>query len=231
MQRIPVNPKHAVAYIRVSTEEQALGAEAQVAACKAWARQHRTTIVATCIDQGASGADSIKDRAALIEALAQVKIQQAGILLVAKRDRLARDVYIAGSIERAVAATGARVLTADGTANGDTPADQFMRAILDAVAAFERDMIRARTKAALAAKKAKGELIGRVPYGWRVGEDGKTLMQEPREQVIVALVLKVRQAGLSTYKIVEYLREVGAVSRVGKPLRRTQVQRILARAA
>jgi DNA invertase Pin-like site-specific DNA recombinase len=50
-----------------------------------------------------------------------------------------------------------------------------MRDVGLAAARFERAMIAARTKAALAVKKARGESTGTPPYGWRVGEDGKML--------------------------------------------------------
>jgi hypothetical protein len=49
--------------------------------------------------------------------------------LVAKRDRIARDVLLAGDIERAVEKAGARVVSASGEGNGDSPADVFMRGL------------------------------------------------------------------------------------------------------
>jgi hypothetical protein len=54
-----------------------------------------------------------------VKALGELRALGAGVLVVAKRDRLARDVYVAATIERAVASGGARVVSADGTANGD----------------------------------------------------------------------------------------------------------------
>ena len=77
-------------------------------------------------------------------------------------------MYIAATIERAVAHGGGRVVCADGVGNGETSADAFMRTIIDAAAAYERALIRARTRAALGVKKSRGESTGtavRVP-GW-----------------------------------------------------------------
>ncbi|NVL83979.1 recombinase family protein, partial [Escherichia coli] len=73
----------------------------------------------------------LDDRPGLVAALADLRLLGAGVLAVAKRDRLARDVYVASTIERAVERCGARIVAADGTANGETPADAFMRSILD----------------------------------------------------------------------------------------------------
>lgn len=73
------------------------------------------------------------------------------------RDRLARDVLTAAFVDRLCERAGARVDQADGTGNGTGPEAQFLRSVSDAFAAYERALIRARMKAALAVKKAKGE--------------------------------------------------------------------------
>jgi site-specific DNA recombinase len=175
MNKRPGNARLAVAYIRVSTDEQRLGPEAQRAAIEAWAAREGIQVAAWRIDQGVSGGSDLGDRPGLVAALGELRALGAGLLVVAKRDRLARDVYVASTIERAVAQGGARVTSADGTANGDTPADAFMRTVIDGAAAYERALIRARTKAALAAKRARGERSGEVPYGMRLSADGAKL--------------------------------------------------------
>jgi DNA invertase Pin-like site-specific DNA recombinase len=231
MSKRPSNPRLAVAYIRVSTDEQRLGPEAQRSAVEAWAAREGVQVAAWHVDQGVSGGSDLGDRPALVAALGELRALGAGVLVVAKRDRLARDVYVAATIERAVAQGGARVVSADGTANGDTPADAFMRTILDAAAAYERALIRARTKAALGAKAAKGERTGEIPYGYRVGEDGALLEADEAEQAVLAVVGELRAAGLSHRAIVGELGARGLVSRAGRPFAKTQVTRMLARAA
>jgi DNA invertase Pin-like site-specific DNA recombinase len=148
--------KIGVGYLRVSTLAQELGPEAQRATIEAWAAREGVSVVAWHIDAGVSGASPIEDRPALCAALAALRAHGAGLLLVAKRDRIARDVVIAATVERAATLAGARLVSADGTANGDTPADAFMRTVIDGAAAYERGLIRARTKAARAGKAAKG---------------------------------------------------------------------------
>jgi DNA invertase Pin-like site-specific DNA recombinase len=227
----PGSPTVAVAYVRVSTDEQHLGPEAQRAAIEAWAARQGLSVAAWHVDRGVSGGADIGERPALVAALGELRAAGAGVLLVAKRDRLARDVYVAGAIERAVEQSGARVACADGTANGDTPADAFMRSILDAAAAYERALIRARTKAALATKRAKGERAGAVPYGYRLAADGVRLEDDPAEQAVLAAVRDLRDAGLSHREIVRELAALGLASRSGRPLAQTQVARMLARRA
>jgi DNA invertase Pin-like site-specific DNA recombinase len=208
------DPRTAVAYLRVSTEEQHLGPEAQRASITAWAAREGVTVVAWHTDAGVSGAADVADRPALAAALGALRALGAGRLVVAKRDRLARDVYLAAAIDRAVEGLGARVVSADGTANGDTPADAFMRTILDAAAQYERALIRGRTKAALAVKRERGEVSNHAPYGWRDDGAGR-LVPNAAEQGVIAHAAELRAKGLTIRAIVAGLAMEGVVTRSG----------------
>ncbi len=229
-KRIATDPRTAVAYLRASTDDQHLSPDAQRAAIESWAAREGVSVVSWHVDAGVSGAADLADRPALAAALGALRALGAGLLVVAKRDRLARDVYLAAAIDRAVASSGSRVVSADGTANGDTPADAFMRTILDAAAQYERALIRSRTKAALAAKRAKGERTGTVPYCFTADVEGR-LVACPAEQAVIAQVRALRDAGLSQRGIVAELARVGVVGRTGRALALVQVQNILAREA
>ena len=229
-KRNTTDPRVAVAYLRASTDDQHLSPDAQRAAIVAWAAREGVTVVSWHVDQGVSGAADLADRPALAAALGALRAHAAGLLVVAKRDRLARDVYLAAAIDRAVASSGSRVVSADGTANGDTPADAFMRSILDAAAQYERALIRSRTKAALAAKRAKGERTGTVPYGYSADDAGR-LVECPAERAVIAQVRALRDAGLSFRGIVAELARAGVVGRTGRALDVRQVHNIIAHEA
>jgi DNA invertase Pin-like site-specific DNA recombinase len=219
----------AIAYLRVSTDDQHLGPEAQRAAIVAWAAREGVNVAAWHTDQGVSGATELDGRPGLAAALADLRVRGAGVLAVAKRDRLARDVYVAATIDRAVGALGARVVCADGAGNGTSPADAFMRTILDSAAAYERAMIAARTKAALAVKRARGEASNHAPYGFRAVEG--RLVADEGEQAVIARVREARARGLTVRAIAEELAAAGIVSRKGRPLHFTAVGDILNAAA
>lgn len=225
MKRTTTDPTIAIGYVRVSTDAQTLGPEAQRAAIESWARAAGVVVVAWHADHGVSGAKEAADRPGLAAALADVKARRAGALVVAKRDRLARDVVVAATVDRAVGAMGARVVAADGTGNGDAPADAFLRVVVDGAAEYERALIRARTRAALAAKRARGERAGEVPYGFTADADGR-LSPNAVELAVVAAVRDLRAAGLSLRAIVDALAARGVVSRAGRPLALTQVARL-----
>lgn len=224
-----LDPLVAVAYLRVSTEEQHLGPEAQRAAIEAWASRAGARVVAWREDRGLSGSLGLEDRPALSAALADLRPLGAGTLVVAKRDRIARDALIAGTVDRLAERIGARVISADGVGNGGTASDQFMRTILDAAAAFELAQIRARTKAALAAKRARGERIGKIPRGMRLAADGIHLEPDERERAAVERARALREEGLSFAGIAARLAQEGHVTRTGKPFLRHAVHAMLRR--
>lgn len=211
------DPCKAVAYLRVSTVDQHLGPEAQRASIEAWAAKAGVEVVAWQTDQGVSGGSDLEARPGLVAALAELRVLGAGVLVVAKRDRLARDVYVAVTIERAVDHGGARVVCADGVGNGETPADAFMRTILDAAAAYERALIRCRTVAALSVLRARGERVGAVLYGFQLSANGRTLEPNPGEQQSLAELRTMRDAGLPYRQIRHEATRRGIVSRKGRP--------------
>ena len=226
----PGNPLVAVAYLRCSTSEQTLGPEAQRAQIEAFAARAGVAVVAWHCDAGVSGGAALADRPALVAALAELRAVDAGLFLVAKRDRLARDVVVAACIERDVAAAGGRVVSADGAGNGDTPSDALLRGMLDLFASFERQLTRGRTAAALQAKKARGERVGTVPYGYSADAAGR-LTPNAAEQGVIAVIRELRAAGMSLRNIEAELARRGVLSRSGRhPIALPQIAK-LAKAA
>jgi len=210
------NPLVAVGYIRVSTDEQHLGPAAQRSQIEAWAQREGITVAAWHTDAGVSGAAEIDARPGLVGALADVARLRAGVLAVAKRDRLARDVVIAAAVERTVGRSGARVQTADGIANGSTADDAFRRHLEDGLAALERARVGTRTKAALAVLRARGEVSNHAPFGYRA--EGGRLVADEAEQEVLAAVREAKRAGVSTRDIADALRDAGIVSRTATVL-------------
>lgn len=135
-----------VAYYRVSTDKQGrsgLGLEAQRAAVEAHVAAGRGAVAAEFIEIE-SGRK--KDRPQLIAALAAARAHRA-TLVIAKLDRLARNVhFVSGLMESGVEFVAADMPTVN----------RLTVHILAAVAEEEARMISARTKAALAAAKARG---------------------------------------------------------------------------
>lgn len=221
------SPRTAVAYLRVSTDEQHLGPEAQRAAITAWATREGVSVVAWCCDAGVSGAAAIADRPELLAALAALREHGAGVLAVAKRDRLARDVMAAAMIDRMVVDAGARVVSAAGEGtDSDDPSAVLMRRMVDAFAEYERALIAARTRAALAVKRSRGEAVSHAPFGFRAVAG--VLVADEAEQAVIAQVRAARARGLTVRAIAAELEAAGIVSRKGRPLAVSAVGELVA---
>lgn len=204
----------AVAYARVSTAEQANGCDAQLAEIRRWADANGVELAAVYIDRGVSGATPAAERPALPLALADATARRCP-LVVAKRDRLARDPLVSMTVERALDAAGARVVALDCAAGGDDPAGVFMRRILDAAAELERGMIRARVAAGMAAAKRKGRHMGRAPFGWRIDARTGALTPDDAEQAVIQRIDAARAAGLSWRAVAAVLNAAGLRTRAG----------------
>jgi DNA invertase Pin-like site-specific DNA recombinase len=190
----------ATVYLRVSTDEQAdsgLGIEAQRAACIAAAARLGLEITGEHIDAGISGAKGIADRPGLLSAISAVK--RGGVLLVGKRDRVARDMAITIAVESELTRKGARLVSAAGEGSGDDGiSGLILRTFTDLQAQTEGMMIRARTRAAMQAKKARGERVSRfLPFGFDLAPDGVHLVANIREQKIIEIVRTLRADGMT----------------------------------
>ena len=228
-KRPSTDPKLAVAYIRVSTDKQAEGPEAQRQAIESWARSNGVTVVSWHQDIGVSGAASLSDRPGFLDALAALEESSAGLLVVAKRDRLSRAEPVElAMVERQIERLGAVSVSADGAGNGNDASSLLMRRMVAAFAEYELLIIRARTKAALQAKKARGERTGSIPFGKALAADRKTLVDNHFELAVIAKARALAAVGTSLRAIAKTLNAEGHRSRSGTPFNATQVKRMLA---
>lgn len=205
-------------YVRVSTGAQAesgLGLEAQREAIRAAAAK-LGELSAVHEDAGLSGGLPLAERPGLLDAVSA--LEEGDVLLVARRDRLGRDVVNVALVEREVARRGARIVSAAGEGSElEGPTGNLVRTILDAVNAYEKAAIALRTRAALRAKRARGERSGNVPWGFRALEDGK-LVAEPGEASATVVVRELRAAGKTFREIAGELPARGILGRTGRPL-------------
>jgi site-specific DNA recombinase len=232
----------AVASTRVSTDEQAesgLGLAAQEVACRLCAGRLGIELVSVHADEGVCSVDPIDKRPGLLEAIAS--LGKGDVLIVAKRDRLGRDPIVVAMIEAAIRRRGARVVSAAGEGTeGDGPTDILMRRIVDAFGEYERLIIKARTKSALAVKKGRGEKTGgAIPYGFELGPDKpgaggkivKTLVPCQAEQDALALMKTLRTGGMTLDAIGTELTARGITRREGGRWDPQYIHRLLRRAA
>ncbi|MBR0747361.1 recombinase family protein [Bradyrhizobium japonicum] len=208
--------KTAVAYIRVSTQKQGrsgLGLEAQQAAIAAFAAAEGYEVVETFVEiETGKGSDALEARPQLAAAIAQATKLQ-GTVVVAKLDRLTRDVHFgSGLMSRRVAFRVAAM----------PHADNFQLHIMLAVAEKERQDISDRTKAALAACKARGTKLGAPNAGQNKAEAAAAFAESLREIVEPVMCQSSRQ-------IAAHLNARGITTAEGSSWQSAQVIRLIAR--
>jgi DNA invertase Pin-like site-specific DNA recombinase len=139
-----------VSYLRVSTDRQGisgLGIEAQREAVQRYVASVAGTLVAENVEVETGRSAT---RPILLQSIALCKKERA-VLLIARLDRLARSVSFISSLIDG----GVEFVAVDNPA-----ANKPMLQMLAVFGEYERDQIAARTKAALAAAKARGVVLG-----------------------------------------------------------------------
>lgn len=216
-----------LAYLRVSTHDQVesgAGLNAQEDACRIWCSANKTPEPTIFRDEGVSGAARLDRRPALM--LALETLQRDDVLLVAKRDRLGRDPIGVAMIEASVERIGASIISAAGEGtDGNDPSQILMRRIIDAFAEYERLIISARIRSALQAKRARGERVGRIPYGFSLAADGFHIERDEDEHTIIEAVQQLRAQGRSWRQAAQALNSRQLFNRRGQPWNHVSLQR------
>ena len=183
-----------VAYYRVSTDKQGrsgLGLDAQRAAVEAHVAGARGAVCAGFMEVESGRR---RDRPQLAAALVAARVHRA-VLVIAKLDRLARNVhFVSGLMESGVEFVAADMPTVN----------RLTVHILAAVAEEEARMISARTKAALAAAKARGVRLGNPnllagsPAQACAANAVKTARAQVRAADVLPFIEQARRAGATT---------------------------------
>jgi len=138
-----------IGYARVSTEDQNLGLQLDAlvhAGCEQIFQ-----------DEGISGAAT--DRRALNEALAA--LEPGDVLVTWKLDRLGRSLAHLISITTRLEAEGIGFRSLSEAIDTTTASGRLLFHVMGALAEFERALISERTRAGMAAAKARGQHLGR----------------------------------------------------------------------
>ena len=172
-------------YCRCSTSEQHV--EPQLDALRGYAHARGLEIAGEYLDRGISGA---KDRRpALDQLLKDARRRRFDVLAVVKLDRLARSVRHLVTLAAEFEALRIDLVVLDQGIDTSCPSGRLLFHVLASIAEFERDLIRERTRAGLAAAKRRGRKLGRKPAlrgsatftierGLRQGRSIRSLAQE-----------------------------------------------------
>ena len=203
----------AIAYARVSTEEQAsngVSLDLQEAKLRAYAEAKDWSLVEViCEDASAKSLN----RPGFQGVLSQIKAKEIDALLCYKLDRLTRSVSDLDHLTRTMNDHGVALVSLSESLDGTTAAGRMMMNLLAVVSQWEREAIGERTRAALNHKKANGQVYARVPFGYR--RNGNRLEPVAEELIVVRRMREWQEGGVSLREIARRLNAEGVPSKLG----------------
>jgi DNA invertase Pin-like site-specific DNA recombinase len=225
----PKRPRELVGYVRVSTGRQGrsgLGLDAQRDALTRFAEAEAFDLIKVFVEvETGKGSDALDRRPQLTAALNEARRRRCWVV-VSKLDRLSRDVHfvsglMAQKVPFLVAELGADV-------------DPFLLHLYAALAQKETALISARTKAALAAAKARGVQLG-SPKLSEAREAAAVAVKANADRHaanVMPVVREIQRAGATSLRdIATALNARGITSPRGGPWHATSVRNLLARSS
>ena len=212
-----------VAYYRVSTAKQCrsgLGLEAQRSSVQTYVKDGKIIAEYVEVESGKR-----TDRPQLAKAIDEAR-HEGATLIIAKLDRLARSVAFIFALRD----SGVKFIACD-----MPEANTLTIGLLATLAQHERELISERTKAALAAKKARGAKLGSPQNLTREATNKaaearhRRALEDPANKRATELALLYRERGLSFRAIAETLNANGHVTRRGRKFYACTVERLLSR--
>ena len=221
----------AVAYYRVSTKDQGeskLGLEAQEATVANYASFSNVTIVKhfTEVESGTNN-----ERPVFAEALAACR-RYGARLIIAKLDRLSRDIGFIDKLQK----DGVDFVCCD-----NPHANKMTIQFFAIIAQNEAQVISERTKAALAALKARGVKLGAANpdcanlthehrlKGAALAAVARRRKRKEADALIIDAIQILRHSGITLARIAAHLNDDGTVTRQNKRWNASQVRRVLLR--
>lgn len=222
--------KNAVAYVRVSTEGQVdkFGIDSQKDMIRKYASEHGYEIREWFIDGGVSGAKEAEDRPELNRLLyGGVSNPPVETVIVAKNDRIARDIYIYFAIRNELRKKNVELISVSEDFGALGAMAPMFEALLAAMAQMERENIKARTSSGRKIKAyAGGYCGGNTPYGYTSNRDG-AMTVDPEEAETVREIFRLKGEGCSLRRISDLLRISGKVTRSGGDFSASTIKNIL----
>lgn len=224
-----MNFKNAVGYIRVSTEGQVgddkFGIDSQKQSILLYANENGYNIVEWFIDKAVSG---VKDNRPELDKIlygTDVTNPPYEAVIVAKSDRMARDIKLYFYYLYTLEKKNIKLLSVCEQFDDDNGLSGIYRSIMLFVAEQERRNIAMRTNSGRRIKaKAGGYSGGRSPYGYKV-ENSQLVINED-EVPIVKAVFEGLDAGRTLWDIADGLTAAGYTTRKGTPFRESNVRSI-----
>lgn len=217
--------KSFIGVCRVSTREQGVsknGLESQRAEIELWAVRNNYNLI-TVMDEVISGSTPLKERPVMSMALAMAKKMKAQVV-VTKSDRASRDFDVSRELIQKKKLVVAIDLGAEH--------DEFVGTIFAGLAEKERKMIGMRTKAGLAAAKARGVVLGNRTNLPEAREKATVVVKEKADRFAARVrpsIERMKNCGMTYAEIAEEMNELEIPTARGGDWSAASICRVISR--
>ena len=199
-----------------STLQTEASTEAQLTACRNWAKEHGHTIVDEYIDEEISG-KSTDGREEFDRMIRDITKDKFDILVFHKFDRFFRNKYEATVTKKLLKDANIKYVSVTEPIP-DTPEGALLEGLLDSLAEFYSQNLAREVIKGMRTKGAKGLItVSSPPYGYTRGAKGEHVIN-PKEAEIVQLIFDLYASGIPKSKIIKLANEKGYISKKKKPL-------------
>ena len=212
----PDAPVKAAIYCRVSTEEQSRPDKVSLAVQeergRAYCEERAYAVAGIYTDAGFSGAE--ENRPALLAMLADARERKIDRVVAYCLDRLDRDPFVGGMIERELEKARVAIEYVTETYE-DSPFGELMRDVRRSFAKFERLMISHRTRMGKLGQAKKGHYnTGWTAFGYDYDRETRKLVVNEMEAAVVSRIFSMyAREGLSQAKIAGRLNAEGVATK------------------
>lgn len=208
--------KKALAYYRVSTEEQAksgISIEAQKKIILKWAKDNDYTITGHYTDEGKSASNI--NRPALQDMLSQVEEDSVDAVLVIDTDRIARNTLDHLTIKSILKKHNTALISVNQPMLDDSPEGNLIDTIIASVNAFQSQITGRKTSKVMEQKALSGWYPGSAPIGYLnadnpepIGKfDKRIIIKDPETSTFITEAFNMYINGSTAREIAKYLNE------------------------
>jgi site-specific DNA recombinase len=197
---------NAIAYLRVSTTAQAengISLQSQEQRIRDYAQAKGLGPLTVIRDEGVSGSTPFAERPHYEEIVSSPKH-----LIAIRLDRMFRSTLDCLQTVTKLQAEGFTLHLLDMNLDTSTPIGRLFLSLVSAVAQFERETTRERTREAIAQARSEGKAIGPTPFGYTRTTDN-VLIENPYEQKTITRARTLRKEGLTWERTAQTLNDEG----------------------
>ena len=193
--------KSTIIYIRVSTQRQVENGQSienQLKRLRDYCQYNDFHNIIEISDEGVSGKS--QNRSGFKKMMTLIQNHQVENVVVYSLSRFGRNTIEVIQTIELFNKLGISFHSLTENLDTSTSVGRFFISILSSLSQLEREQIGERTKSVLQMKKEKGERVGQINFGYKLGENNKLVICED-EQETLSLIKKLKRKGYTFQKI------------------------------